>query len=149
MSRDNLLKGRYSAANQVYHVTSCTKGRKPLFLEFSVARLLIEEITWAKTDGYVDNLAWVLMPDHLHWLFTLNDKAELSVILKQVKARSSQKINSYHGTSGSIWQRGFYDQAIRHEEDIIKTARYIVANPLRADIVDNIGDYPFWDAKWL
>jgi len=28
-------------------------------------------------------------------------------------------------------------------------ARYIVANPLRAGLVERIGDYPLWDATWL
>jgi len=28
-------------------------------------------------------------------------------------------------------------------------ARYIVANPIRAGLVDNIGQYPYWDAVWL
>ena len=28
-------------------------------------------------------------------------------------------------------------------------ARYIVANPLRARMVERLGDYPLWDAVWL
>jgi hypothetical protein len=28
-------------------------------------------------------------------------------------------------------------------------ARYIVANPLRAGLVEHLGDYPLWDAVWL
>ena len=28
-------------------------------------------------------------------------------------------------------------------------ARYIVANPLRAGLVERVGDYPYWDAVWL
>lgn len=48
-----------------------------------------------------------------------------------------------------VWQRGFHDRALRQEEDLIATARYVVANPLRAGLVDRIGDYPWWDAVWL
>ena len=28
-------------------------------------------------------------------------------------------------------------------------ARYIIANPLRAGLVEHIGQYPLWDAIWL
>ncbi|NJC47919.1 UNVERIFIED_ORG: hypothetical protein GGR78_001170 [Xanthomonas campestris] len=28
-------------------------------------------------------------------------------------------------------------------------ARYLIANPLRAELVERVGDYPFWDAIWL
>jgi hypothetical protein len=50
---------------------------------------------------------------------------------------------------GNIWQRGFFDRAIRKDDDLLGIARYIVANPLRAGIVDSVGDYPLWDAMWL
>ena len=34
-------------------------------------------------------------------------------------------------------------------EDIKALSRYIVANPLRAGLVENIGEYSHWDAIWL
>ena len=50
---------------------------------------------------------------------------------------------------GAIWQDNYHDQAVRAEEDLRKMARYIVANPLRANLVEHIGDYSLWDAVWL
>ena len=44
--------------------------------------------------------------------------------------------------------KGYYDHALRKEENVQNIARYIVANPLRADLVKNVGDYPYWYAKW-
>ena len=38
---------------------------------------------------------------------------------------------------------------VRRDEDLRGLARYIVANPLRAQLVQRIGDYPHWDAMWL
>ncbi len=32
---------------------------------------------------------------------------------------------------------------------MIDIARYIIANPLHAGLVKQVGDYPFWDAVWL
>ncbi len=43
----------------------------------------------------------------------------------------------------------FHDRAMRKEEDLKAAARYIVANPLRAGLVERCGDYPLWDAVWL
>ena len=31
----------------------------------------------------------------------------------------------------------------------MKLARYVVANPLRAGLVEKLGDYPLWDAVWV
>jgi hypothetical protein len=38
---------------------------------------------------------------------------------------------------------------VRQDEDLHKMARYIVANPLRANLVERIGNYALWDAVWL
>jgi hypothetical protein len=48
-----------------------------------------------------------------------------------------------------VWQKGFYDRALRSDEDVAAVARYIVANPLRAGLVDSVREYPFWDAIWV
>jgi len=43
----------------------------------------------------------------------------------------------------------FHYHALRNEESIKAAARYIIANPLRAGLVQRIEDYPLWDALWL
>ena len=73
----------------------------------------------------------------------LNQPQTLSGLIKSVKARTAQAIGQ------PIWQAGYYDHAIRKNEDIVNIARYIIANPLRAGLVKRVGDYPHWDAVWL
>lgn len=157
MPRDNLRKGRASLPGHVYHITACTHERLPLFSDLACARLLIAEMRRLHDAAEVDSLAWVIMPDHFHWLFQLGERASLSAIVKQLKARSARAIGrrieevgaNQPARTGSLWQRGFYDHAIRGDEDLRAVARYIVANPLRAGLVDHLGDYPWWDAVWL
>lgn len=70
--------------------------------------------------------------------------------MQQLKSRSAIAINNaYPDHQGQLWQKGFHDHALRKEEEILATARYIVANPLRAGLTRRIGDYPLWDAGWL
>ena len=40
------------------------------------------------------------------------------------------------------------ERALRRQDDLAAMARYIVANPLRAGLVDFLGDYPHWDCAW-
>lgn len=49
----------------------------------------------------------------------------------------------------SMRSKSFYDHALREEDDLKGIARYIVANQIRAGLVEKIGDYPHWDAVWL
>lgn len=149
MPRDNLLTGRVSIPGHAYHITTCTEGRWPLFQDFSHGRLLVNEMRQLNDAKILGSFAWVIMPDHLHWLFQLNEPLSLSELVKTLKARSSLAINAHIGRQGQVWQRGFHDHAIRDDEDLQAVARYIIANPLRAGLVKHIGDYPLWDAIWL
>jgi REP element-mobilizing transposase RayT len=88
------------------------------------------------------------MPDHLHWLIILGE-APLHRLMQRVKSRSAIAINRHFQRHEQVWQKGYYDRGLRKEEDLKSLARYVVANPLRAGLVDNIGDYPLWDAIWL
>lgn len=135
--------------HQAYHVTACTEARRPIFRDFACARLLVAEMRRLHEEEILGSLAWVIMPDHLHWLFQLYEGETLSSIVKRVKARSSLAIGRHIESGGPIWQRGFHDHAIRRDEDMLVVARYIVANPLRAGLVKHLGDYPLWDAIWL
>jgi len=89
------------------------------------------------------------MPDHLHWLVQLKALGSLARSVNNVKAHSAWRINSRYGRKGRVWKKGFYDRAMRRDEDVVATARYIIANPVRAGIVARVGDYPFWDAIWV
>ena len=149
MSYDALRTGRQSLHHHIYSITTVTRKRYPLFSDFAAARLLIRELQRLNEEHDVISLAWVVMPDHLHWLIQLNDHCSLSRVMKLVKARSTRAINNRLGQHGSLWQPAYYDHALRKEEDIRQFARYIVANPLRAGLVRDIGEYPHWDCIWM
>jgi REP element-mobilizing transposase RayT len=139
----NLRKGRYSSANQVYLITTVTQHREPIFNDFNAARAMVRLLMNEQLLGRADTLAFVIMPDHLHWLMTLTGQIGLSQVMQSLKTLSAKKIGH------PVWQAGFHDHALRQEEDLLATARYIVTNPLRAGLVQHIGDYPHWDAIWL
>ena len=143
----NLRKGRFSETGRIYLVTTTTIGRRPVFADLAAGREVVKAMR--READQADTLAFVVMPDHLHWLLQLQERATLESVVRNVKAFSSRGVNEREGENGSIWQRGFHDHALRREEDLVRLARYIVANPLRAGLVARVGDYPLWDAVWL
>ena len=149
MPYKDLRRGRHSVPNHAYHVTTVTAARLQYFAEFALARIVVGEMRRIHDSGDVKSLAWVLMPDHLHWLFYLGNNGGLSTVMKRLKAHSAHAVNRRTGHSGPIWEIGFHDHAVRAEEDLQAVARYIVANPLRAKLVTRLADYPHWDAAWL
>lgn len=144
----NLRAGRFSEVGRSYLITTVTSHRRPLFLDLTMSRLLIQEMRQCTLDGLASSLAWVVMPDHLHWLVTL-EHGGLARLVKRFKARSALLINQRRAQRGRVWQPGYHDRAVRSDDNVRAMARYIVANPVRAKLVQRVADYPHWDAVWL
>ncbi|WP_123477003.1 REP-associated tyrosine transposase [Pseudomonas canadensis] len=145
---NRLRIGRYDEPNRIYLLTTNTLDRIPIFNDFKLGRLVVQQFRIAQNQGLVTSLAWVVMPDHFHWLISL-EKGSLADLMRQVKSKSTRIVNAVSGRQGRLWQPGFHDHAVRQEESLEGIARYIVANPLRAGLVKKFGDYPLWDAIWL
>ena len=141
-----LRRGRWSTSHQIYHITTATCDRHPLFTDLYHSRIVVNALRHEDTAGRCKTLAFVLMPDHLHWLMQLTAHSSLSGCVNNVKTWSAYQINIRRGVKNRVWQKGFYDRAIRKEEDLVVAARYIVANPLRDGIATRLGEYPHWDA---
>lgn len=142
MTYNDLRKGRVSQVGMTYHVTAVTLNRTAFFASFANGRKVVQELMALQAEGRSETLCYVVMPDHLHWLMVLQT-GTLSEAVKLLKGRSA------HAIGQAVWQANYYDHAVRDDEDLRRMARYIVANPLRANLVEQIGDYPLWDAVWL
>ncbi len=143
MGYSQLRRGRVSISGQIYHIIATTLQRVPVFSDFNRARIAIRVLMDEDKRGTVSTLAFVLMPDHLHWLVQLGEHANIGNVVGRVKSLVARRLDV------PVWQAGFYDHALRKDEDVATVARYIVANPIRAGLVRRIGDYPHWDAIWM
>lgn len=144
-----LRKGRSSLANHVHFVTSVVRGRRRVFRDFRVGCAAACCFDDAQVVGGARTLAWVLMPDHVHWLIRLGADDPLDAVVNRLKSASARNVNRVLHRSGPLWARAYHDHALRVEEDLRRSARYLIANPVRAGLVERIGDYPFWNAAWL
>lgn len=143
-----LRYGRFDATNQIYLITTVTHKRQAFFADFHVGRIIVQAMRELHEQKHIKSLAFVVMPDHIHWLFQRKNTS-LQTLMKQFKGKTARQINLYIERNGSVWQAGYHDHALRKEEDMLAIARYIIANPLRAGLVKNVKNYPLWDAVWL
>jgi REP element-mobilizing transposase RayT len=140
--------GRFSEHGRIYLITAVTKDRASFWSDWKIGALIARQLEQIDRDAVAATLAWVVMPDHFHWLIQLKDHP-LSQVVARVKSAGNHLVNKALARSGSIWQRGYHDRAIRREEDLKAVARYIVLNPVRAGLVKRVGDYPLWNAIWI
>ncbi|MCS6786547.1 MAG: transposase [Thiobacillaceae bacterium] len=145
-----LRKGRVSEPGRLYHVTTATHARAPVFADLTLGRAVVRTLIQLEHAGAAHTLAYVIMPDHVHWLFSLARESPLPTVVQWFKSNSARMVNLARGRPGlKLWQTGYYDHALRRDEDVRAVARYIVANPLRAGLVRSLREYPLWDAVWI
>jgi REP element-mobilizing transposase RayT len=129
---------------------------KPHFLTFcAYQRWILPD--WAQTivmdsclranTWTIDLWAVVVMPDHVHMIFTpLIDVAKselfsLARITKSIKSSSAHLINRRLGRPGRVWQRESFDRVLRVSEKLDEKMAYILDNPVRKGLVSSPEEY--------
>jgi putative transposase len=110
--------------------------------------VVLAQLLQSAQDECMAVIAYCFMPDHLHLLLEGTAPASrLTEFVRLFKQRSSfqwkrvgadLKVGPY-----PLWQRSYFERVLRSDESSIDVARYILANPLRAGMVESIEDYPF------
>lgn len=95
----NLRKGRVSLPNHAYLVTIVTASRKPFFTSFTAARLAVRCFHDKDVVRRAQTLAFVIMPDHVHWLLQLEEDGSLPEVVRLYKAASMKTCATLHATS--------------------------------------------------
>src|SRR6056297_30011 len=141
-NQHRLRIGRYSEAGRPYLVTVACHERQHVFGLLSAGRCFARAIGAMDVDA--ETWCWVAMPDHVHWLMAPRGGLDLSRCVQKLKGLTSRCIRLAGLGSGNVWQRRFHDRALRREEDLKAMARYVIANPVRAGLVNSVRDWPFW-----
>lgn len=144
----NLRKNRISLAEHAYIITTCSFARKPWFQEIDLGQIVVDEIRKSDDGKRTYTFAYVVMPDHLHWLLQLKRGELLETVVRRVKGRSAYRVNKSRNRTGPVWQHGYHDHLVPAEESLETVGDYIVHNPVRAGLVNKVDDYPLWDILW-
>ncbi|MBE0459991.1 transposase [Pseudoalteromonas sp. KG3] len=143
----NLRKGRVSLSNHFYAITLVTHNRSNYFVSLDFNRQIIKQMQLLEVQKHLKSNAFSIMPNHIHWQFQLLNNTLLPQIIRCFKGRTAVVCREFG--IYKLWQKGYYDHLIRDEDDLINNARYIIANPLRAGLVKNVADYPYWDCVYV
>ena len=125
-----------------YFLTICTVKRQRSFEEPEAASWLCDQILQLFEPTLFAVIAFCVMPDHVHLLLEgLTDDADLRMAVHNWKLRTGFAWKKRRGRD--LWQEGFYDYVLRDEDVVAGIVRYILNNPLRAGLVDDVTKYPY------
>ncbi|MCF7751469.1 transposase [Bacillus subtilis subsp. subtilis] len=147
MASPRLQIGRHSEIANIYVVTTVTHSRLRVFEHANEAAVIVETLHFVERTQRTCSLAWVVMPDHVHWMFHLRT-GTLSSCVQLFKSRSSRLLNAQRSKRTPLWQAGYFDHAVRCDESLRRQATYIAANPVRAGLSRRLGEYPHAWCRW-
>ncbi|WP_312326265.1 transposase [Stenotrophomonas sp.] len=147
MSSSKLRRGRISLIGHTYVLTTVCCGRRPWFDDPASAAIVMNALHDLSDRGYVSSLAWVVMPDHVHWMFELCNEP-LCNVARRFKSSTGLALNRMHRRGGAFWQSGYHDHALRSDRSLRDHVMYILGNPVRAGITGKLGEYPHAWCKW-
>lgn len=90
-------------------------------------------------------VAWVIMPNHVHVLFQLLAGQVIGNLVGSWKSYTARLMNEVNGEVGAVWQKDYFDRAIRDEKHLANCVRYIRRNPAKAGLRD--GEYRIWEGE--
>ena len=125
-----------------YFLTFCTDWRHTAFVDAACVNVVSTQIVRAATDERFALVAYCYMPDHVHLLVQgEHPNSDCRAFIKRSKQLSGFHYEKAFGRR--LWQRYGYEHVVRSEEGVLSVARYILENPLRAQLVHDVRKYPF------
>jgi putative transposase len=135
-------KAILSPARTFFATTKASMGRLLLQSERN-AGLLIEVLRSLVAEHKFKLHDFVVMPDHLHVLLTVDEGMTIEKAMQLIKGRFSRRLSQEHGYLGEVWQRGFTDVQVMNNESFLQHRTYISMNPVKAGLVGSPEKYPF------
>jgi putative transposase len=147
---------RATVPGATYFFTVVAYRRRPILCDDPVRAALRAAIAKVRDRHPFTIDAWVLLPDHLHCLWTLPPgDADYSLRWSLIKRSVSlacaglyhrpdwmSPSKSKHRES-TFWQRRYWEHCIRNESDFSWHVAYIYFNPVKHGLVELTADWPF------
>lgn len=148
--RRNYVKGG------TYFFTVVTYGRRPLFNVEANREMLREVMEDQRKKRQFTTVAMVLMPDHLHAIWTLpHGDSDYSVRWQQIKESFTRNFLRAGGSEAkrsdsrirhrerAVWQRRFWEHTCEDQDDLKRCADYVHWNPKKHGFVRSVIEWPW------
>jgi len=147
---------RVKVKGGTYFFTVVTFGRQPILTNDQVQAALRKGIQEVRQSLPFTIEAWVLLPDHLHTIWTLPDNddnfASRWAVIKRIVSKRCGSLGVIRGpvsdsrdkrSESPIWQRRFWEHCIRDELDFQRHIDYLHWNPVKHGYVKRVIDWPY------
>ena len=136
---------RYYVPNAIVFITGVTRDRVRYLEPERDVSLLFDTLRCVRDLHPFRLLAYVILPDHFHWLMRVDDAGgNFSKVMHSVKRNYTLNYKKAHGVTDTLnlWQARFWDHVIRDEHDLGNHFDYIHWNPVKHGYTLTPKDWP-------
>jgi putative transposase len=124
-----------------------------VFLSDPRVAAIVEEAILYRDIKVYDLMSFCIMPNHVHVICKPLEREKdkvysLTEILQSLKRHTARQSNLILKRSGSFWQDESYDHIIRDETELERTIKYILYNPVKANLVKEQSDWKWTYCKY-
>lgn len=146
---------RRATQGTTYFFTVVSYQRRGILCDERIRRALRQAVLTVRERYPFTIDAWVLLPDHLHTIWTLpaednNYSRRWGLIKRYVSKDCGQyypadnhNLSRIKKKETAIWQRRFWEHMIRDEQDYERCFHYIHYNPIKHGLVTNLSDWRY------
>jgi REP element-mobilizing transposase RayT len=159
-------RNKYESFGDVFFITSTIVGFIKLFERKHICHIIIENLRFYQTRGDFIILAYVIMPNHLHFVLKTNKQKSISKIMANFKRITSRQISDLLKKSGEccilktlsqaaslesepskIWKPRFDSLVITNMDTLCQKIEYIHNNPVKKRLTVKPEDWPYSSAR--
>jgi putative transposase len=129
--------------SRMFFVTTKTSMGRALLQSERNAMLLIDVLRSYVAVRKFRVHDFVVMPDHVHLLITVNGDMSVEKAVQFIKGGFSYRLKKEHGYAGEVWQRGFSEVRVDDRESFLQHREYIAQNPVKRGLVDCPDQFPY------
>lgn len=129
-----------------HHVTQRGNRRQKTFFEDTDYARYKDLLAEGCKRAGVEVWAYCLMPNHVHLILVPGDEDGLRAALAEAHRRYTRMINERMGWTGYLWQGRFASVAM-DDGHLMRCARYVEQNPVRARLVERARDWRWSSAR--
>jgi putative transposase len=125
-----------------YFITICAHMQRNLFQRDEVAELMVATFLKYREAREFELHEYVVMPNHVHLLLSLNHQQQLGRVVQLIKGGFSHSLREHGAAFPVVWQQRYYDRRVRDTNEFAEFSRYIRQNPVRKGLAEVPEDYP-------